>query len=91
MSTIEEDVENFSKVGRCLRNVANISHINPTMLMDTNVFNPKILQLTIPKAAPKVAKLLEHIKELDEKDMKTDKRMYKHMIFTDVASSNYGI
>lgn len=87
----ESDVDSTSdKTGRCLRNVANMSHVKPTMMLDTNVFNPKYLQLVIPKAAPKVAKMFDKIAELDAKDMRKYKKHFKHMIFTGVASSNYG-
>lgn len=78
------------RTGKCLRNVANISHVKPIMLLDTNVFNPKYLKLVIPKAAPKVSKLFEQIAELDAKDMKKHNKHFKHMIFTDIDSSKYG-
>lgn len=58
--------------------------------MDVKSFNPKFLRLSIPRAAPKIAQLFEKIQELDAKDMKVHKKQFKHMIFTDIHSSNYG-
>ena len=60
------------------------------MLLDTPVFNPDLLNSVIPRGAPKIAKLFEKITELDEKDMRLHKKHFKHMIFTDIASSSYG-
>lgn len=75
---------------KCIRSVANMSSVKPNMLLDTKVFNPEILRQVIPVGAPKIAALLDKIRELDDKDMKKEKKVFKHMIFTDVDSSNYG-
>jgi len=75
---------------KCIRSVANMSSVKPNMLIDTKVFNPEILRQVIPVGAPKIAALLDKIRELDDKDMKKEKKVFKHMIFTDVDSSNYG-
>lgn len=85
-----DDNTSLAKVAKCIRRVANISASKPTMLMDTKVFNANLLQQVLPRGAPKVIKLFEKIEELDAKDMRIDKRHYKHMIFTDIDSSNYG-
>lgn len=87
----DDDSDEMKKIGRCIRNVANMSHVKSTMLMDTNVFNPRLLKLVIPKSSPKLAKLFDHIAELDAKDMKKENKLFKHMIFTDLASSSYGV
>lgn len=79
-----------SRKAKCIRSVANMSSVKPNMLIDTKVFNPEILRQVIPVGAPKIAALLDKIRELDDKDMKKEKKVFKHMIFTDVDSSNYG-
>ena len=40
--------------------------------------------------SPKLKALLEKIKEQDERDQKTDKRLYKHFIFTDLKTGPHG-
>ena len=40
--------------------------------------------------SPKLKALLEKIKEQDERDKKTDKRLYKHFIFTDLKTGPHG-
>lgn len=78
------------RIARCIRQVANMSHVKPTMLMDTKSFNPQLLELSIPRASPKLKALFDKIAALDEQDMKKHKKHFKHMIFTDISSSNYG-
>lgn len=85
-----EGENDTNKVAKCIRRVANISSVKPTMLMDTKVFNIELLKKVIPNGAPKIVKLFDKIQELDAKDMRIHKRHFKHMIFTDIDSSNYG-
>lgn len=82
--------EGAAKVAKCIQRVANMSAVKPTMLLDTKVFNADLFRATVPKAAPKLMKLLEKIRELDALDTKRDGHAYKHMIFTDIDSSGYG-
>lgn len=82
--------QGYSKVASCLRKVANMSSVKPTMLMDTKMFNEELLKYVMPTAAPKLMHLFEKIEELDAKDMRVHKKHFKHMIFTDIDSSNYG-
>lgn len=86
----ELEVDKAYKAASCIRKVANISHVKPTMLMDTKMFNPDLLKAVMSKAAPKLHQLFKKIRELDAKDMKTHKKHFKHMIFTDIDTSNYG-
>ena len=85
-----EEGDDVAKMATCIRRVANMSTVKPTMLMDTKVFDEKLLRQVIPLGAPKITKLLEKIAELDAKDMRVHKKHFKHMIFTDIESSNYG-
>lgn len=75
---------------QCIRNIANFSHIKSFHLLEKGDFNPHMLNLYMEHAAPKLKALLEKIETLDQKDMKTHGKHFKHMIFTDVKSSNYG-
>ena len=78
------------KIGNCIRNVSNFSTIKSFNLIDKDDFNPEMLDLYLEEASPKLKILFEKIQELDKNDMKTHKKLFKHMIFTDVKNSKYG-
>lgn len=90
MSDEEENEFNPDKIAQCIRNVANFSHVKSFHLMEKKDFNPEMLSFYIKEAAPKIEALFEQIEKLDEKDLKTHGKLFKHMIFTDMKSSNYG-
>lgn len=79
------------KKALCIRNVANFSAMKPAYLMEKPVFNPDLLNLAIPLASPKLTALFDKIARLDAKDMRTSGKHFKHMIFSDVHSSQYGV
>ena len=79
-----------SKTAQCIRNVANFSHVRPFHLIDKKAFNPRMLDMAIPDASPKLDALFDKIAKLDAQDMRRDGKHYKHMIFTDMKSSTYG-
>ena len=45
----------------------------------------------LPTYSPKLDTLLKKIRQLDEKDQKEHGKMFKHFIFTDIKSSQYGV
>lgn len=91
MSYSDDEMDNDEdRIAKCVRQVANMSRVNASMLMDTKVFNVSLLQQMIPRGAPKLVALFEKIAALDAQDLKRDKKLYKHIIFTDSDSSNYG-
>lgn len=59
--------------------------------MDKPGFNPELLKLSVPLASPKTTALFEKIAALDAKDMEKEGKVYKHMIFTDLNNSAYGL
>jgi hypothetical protein len=59
--------------------------------MEKKVFNPDLLNLSMPHASPKLVALFDKIATLDARDMEKDGKLYKHMIFTDLQSSAYGL
>lgn len=89
-SSSSDDGKSTNRISKCLRNISNMSYVTPVMLMDTKVFNADVLKFSIPKSAPKIERLFKQIKKLDEKDMKQHGKLFKHIIFTDVNSNNYG-
>lgn len=76
----------------CIRNRTNFSIVKPFHMIDKKEFDPEMLKLYIENdASPKLKLLLKNIKKLDAKDLKTTGKLYKHIIFTDVNRSAYGV
>jgi hypothetical protein len=79
------------KKAECIRNRSNFTIPKTFHMIDKKDFNPEILKIYIENdASPKLKLLLEKIRLLDEQDMKHSKKLYKHLIFTDVNRSTYG-
>lgn len=85
-----QDDKYMERKAQCIRNVANFSKVKSFHLMEKGDFAPDLLNIYIEHAAPKIKALFEKIEKLDEKDMRTHGKHFKHMIFTDVKSSTYG-
>jgi hypothetical protein len=89
-SYYDEEIEDV-KTADCIRNRSNFSMVKSFHMMDKKDFNPDLLNIYIENnASPKIKALMKKIKSLDEKDMKTSGKLYKHLIFTDVNRSAYG-
>jgi len=85
------DKSEKNKKAACIRNRTNFSKVSSFHLIDKKDFNPKLLNMYIDNdASPKLKLLLKQIKRLDENDMKSSGKLYKHIIFTDVDKSTYG-
>jgi hypothetical protein len=100
MSSSYEDDDDISEsgtmdhdsTGNCIRNRSNFSIIKPFHIIDKMEFDADMLNLYIENdASPKLKLLMKNIKKLDAKDLKTSGKHYKHMIFTDVNRSAYGV
>lgn len=91
LSSTARASKNANRTAECIRNVANFSKVKPIHMMDRKVFSPEMLSRTYPSASPKMDALFKKILALDAKDMKKDGVHYKHMIFTDMKSSTYGL
>lgn len=88
----EEDDKSKNSTAECIRNRTNFSVVKPFHLLDKKEFNADMLNLYIENdAAPKLKLLLENIKKLDKNDLQKTGKLYKHMIFTDVSRSAYGV
>lgn len=90
-SSSSQESKTANRKAECIRNVANFSKVKPIHMMDKKVFSPELLSRTYPSASPKMDALFKKIRALDAKDMKKDGVHYKHMIFTDMKSSTYGL
>lgn len=75
---------------KCIRQANNFGFVKKHHLIDSGSFNKDLFLLEAPIASPKLVKLMETIRDLDEKDQKEHGTTFKHMIFTDVNSPAYG-
>jgi hypothetical protein len=79
-----------NKKAECIRRVGNWSKIEAKHRFDKRTFNKSQTDNDIVIASPKLDTIFDKIKELDEKDMKADGHVYKHMIYSDVKTQGYG-
>lgn len=87
---IKEKPKKINKQGKCIRNVGNWAIIKMWHRFDNRQFNPEKLKSELHLISPKIQKLLENIRKLDNRDQSIFNHKFKHFIFTDVKG-NYGI
>ena len=80
-----------NKKAECIRNAINFSKQNIYHKFDKNKFDKDKFKDDIPIISPKLFKLLENIKKLDEDDFNNHGHFFKHLIYSDIKSSSYGI
>jgi superfamily II DNA or RNA helicase len=80
----------ISKKGECIRTVANYSKQKATDKIDKANFNLTEFKKNIDITSPKLGELIKTINALDEADMKNHKKVFKHIIYTDVKKSSAG-
>jgi hypothetical protein len=79
------------KKGKCMRNAINFTKLEKYHKIDKGLFDETKFNLDLDIRSPKMVKLLDKIRELDENDLKTDGHLYKHIIYSDVKTSSAGI
>jgi hypothetical protein len=75
----------------CVKKRANWSKVKKEHNLVDYPGDPNVLLADIETHSPKLNVLLRKIKSLDESDMKEHGTHFKHMIFTDLKSNNYGV
>lgn len=80
----------INKKALCIRKVSNFSFQAKQHKIDKSYFDLKDFQKKLHEVSPKVIKLLDTIKELDENDMKKYNKNFKHIIYTDIKESSAG-
>jgi len=75
----------------CVKKRANWSKVKKIHNLVDYPGDPNVLLADIETHSPKLDVLLRKIKSLDENDMKEHGTHFKHMIFTDLKSSSYGV
>jgi hypothetical protein len=75
----------------CLRRIANFTTVKNQFKFDNKSFedNKELLKKSLPTYSPKLVKLIEVIKDLDDADAKKGK-LFKHFIFSDVPFQGAG-
>lgn len=75
----------------CIRQVSNWSSIRTYHRFEQlSQFDKAQFQKDMEHASPKMVALFDKIESLDAKDKARDKKVYKHMIFSDVKQLGYG-
>ena len=74
----------------CLRKKGNWSELPNAFKFDNARFDPSAVKEAMPIRSTKMVALFDNIKRLDEADMKTSGKLYKHFIYSDVDESGYG-
>jgi hypothetical protein len=77
----------ISKLAQCIRKTAQTAKLSRTLMPDSPLFDKTAIT---PGLSAKFTRLIEQIKKLDEADLKTHNKLYKHFIFTDIRESAYG-
>ena len=78
------------KIYSCMRQSENWSKILPHHKLDNRNFKPEEVMAAIHNASPKLEQLFQIIEQVDENDMKTHGKFFKHFIFSDVKEEGYG-
>lgn len=75
----------------CLKKRANWSKVKKEHNLVDYPGDPNVLLDDIETHSPKLNVLLRKIKSLDDSDVREHGTKFKHMIFTDLKSNNYGV
>ena len=74
-------------MAECIRQTENWSIYEPYHKLDNAAFDPKKLHTELDVVAPKMKKMIDTIEELDSEDLKKHKKLFKHIIFSDLKSA----
>ena len=69
----------------CIRNTGTWANVKPVHKFDSNKFDKDIVKRDLYLLSPKIDEMIKKINLLDEQDMITDKKYYKHIIYSDVS------
>ena len=74
----------MDKKAKCIRNSSSWSKLKKEHKFDSGVFKEETILDDIGMNSPKLLKLMDKIKELDERDLKEHSKLFKHVIYSDV-------
>jgi hypothetical protein len=78
------------KKAECIRKVENWSKILKHHRFDKSTFDKNRFKMELPIASPKMQTMIDNIRKLDDEDMKTHGKLFKHFIFSDIKAGGYG-
>ena len=79
-----------SDKAECVRQVENWAKIKNYHRFDSLSFDINKTKNDLPIVSPKMRKLLDTIRRQDEKDARTERKLYKHFIFSDLQGQGHG-
>lgn len=78
------------KKADCIRMTENWGKINRQHRFDKSTFDKKVFLNDMKTMSPKLTEMINTIRKLDEEDLKNEKKVFKHFIFSDVKKGGYG-
>ena len=69
----------------CIRNASSWGYVKPEHKFDSKKFSTNTVVGDLPDMSPKMDALIKKIAELDQQDMASEGKYYKHIIYSDVA------
>ena len=83
-TSILDDVELSQKNLMCIRRASNFTYLEKEYKFDHVSFKPDKFIKDLPTVSPKMKRLIDQIRALDQKDRMEEKRTYKHFIFSEL-------
>lgn len=77
----------LSKLAQCIRKTANTVKLPRALMPDAEKSSDQTIS---PDMSAKFVRLIQQIKALDDADLKTHNKLFKHFIYTDIRESAYG-
>ena len=77
--------KNENKNAICIRNNSSWGNVKAEYKFDSPSFNPTKVLNRLPILSPKMNELIKKIEELDKKDLDENNKLFKHIIYSDVA------
>lgn len=74
------------KTSSCIKEANNWGKLEQKHKFDNKAFDKDAVSDDISITSPKLQELLKNIKDLDDADMKTHKKLFKHFIYSDIKS-----
>ena len=90
-STSESITKQRKKMFTCMRQTENFAKLRQEFRVDSKGFKTNAFNEAYIEYSPKLAQLFSIINDLDENDMKTHGKLFKHFIFSDVKEQGYGV
>lgn len=78
------------KKADCVREIINWSKIQPHHIFDSLQYDAGLTKQELPIVSPKMRKMFDNIRQLDERDKARENKLFKHFIFSDLQGRGHG-